>query len=133
MDWIGFVKHGLDWTGFVKYGLDWTGFVKYGFVKYGPVKRGLDWICKTWICKKICSEKQTKANNLFLSFLYQFSALLSPLIKLFELCIATPPFYSPSLPLSLSRPKYLFTLFVNKYNLLYIMQSFHFGENKVDN
>ena len=33
------------------------------------------------------SEKQTKPNNLFALFLCQFSALLSPFIKLFELCI----------------------------------------------
>ena len=103
--------------------MDWTGLVKYG----------LDWICRTWICKKIYLEKQTKPNNLFVSFLYQFSALLSPFVKLCELRIATSPFYSRSLPLSLSRPKYLFTLFVNKCNLPYIMQSFHFRENKVDN
>ena len=83
----------------------WTGFVK----------DGLDWICKVY------SEKQRKPNNLFVPFLYQFSAILSPFIKLFELGIATSPFYSPSIRLSLSRPKYLFTLFVNKYNLLYIM------------
>ena len=103
--------------------MDWIGFVKIG----------LDWICKTWIFKKIYSEKQTKRNNLFVSFLYQFSALVSPFIKLFELYIATSPFYSPSLPLSLSQPKYLFTLFANKYNLPYIMQSFNVRENEVDN
>ena len=39
----------MDWTGFVKHGfvnMDGTGFVRHGFVKYG-----LEWICKTWICK----------------------------------------------------------------------------------
>ena len=79
-------------------------------------KMNMDWICKTWICKKIYSEKEAKPNSLSVSFLYQLRNLLSPFIKLFELCIATSRFYSPSLPLSLSRPKYLFTLFVNKYN-----------------
>ena len=73
----------------------WTGFVK----------RRLDWICKTWICEKMHSEKQTRLNNLFVPFLYQFSAPISPLIKLFELCLATSPFYIPSLRLSLKCKK----------------------------
>ena len=85
----GFVKHGFVKGGFVKYGFVKGGFVKHGFVKEGPV-RNLD------------LEKQTsKANNLFVWFtVYQFSALLSPFIKSFEICIPTSPFYCPSLRLS---------------------------------
>ena len=40
------------------------------------------------------SEKQTKPNNLFVPFLYQFSALLSFFIKLFELRIAVTFLFS---------------------------------------
>ena len=79
------------------------------------------------------SEKQTKPNNLFVPFFYQFSALLSPFVKLFELCIATSPFYSPSLRLSLSQPKYLFHAVREWIQFTVYDEVISFQESRVDN
>ena len=122
----GFVKHAFVKGGFVKYGFVKGGFVKHGFVKGGFVKHGFvkHGFVKEGPVRNLDLEKQTSQNNLFVWFkVYQFSALLSPFIKSFEICIPTSPFYCPSLRLSCSwininwpkRPAS--KLFLNSYGL----------------
>ena len=75
--------------------MDWTGFVKYRFLKHEFVRK--------------CIRKSKQSQTIYL--LHSYASIVPfyrPLKSYVSLVFATSPFYSPSLRLSLSRPKYLF-------------------------